>query len=101
MEPPPCLLGRSAIPTILHVSIIVCWTLLHEHKTQMIKVLDADREPHFENFKTEQTFAGELDNMDRMLMQTELTVIAGDHDSYKISVRIADSGQEFLNKLLK
>ena len=31
------------------------------------------------------TFAGELDNMDKMLIQTELTVIAGDHESYSIS----------------
>lgn len=33
------------------------------------------------------TFAVELDNMDKMLMQTELTVIAGDQESYKISAR--------------
>ena len=32
------------------------------------------------------TFSVELDNMERMLMQTELTVIAGDHESYNISV---------------
>jgi hypothetical protein len=31
------------------------------------------------------TFAGELDNIDKMLMHTELTVIAGDHESYNIS----------------
>jgi hypothetical protein len=31
------------------------------------------------------TFAGELDSMDKMLIQTELTVIAGDHESYSIS----------------
>ena len=32
------------------------------------------------------TFAGELDNIDKMLIQTELTVIAGDNESYNISV---------------
>jgi hypothetical protein len=32
-----------------------------------------------------QTLAGELDNMDKMLMHTELTVMAGDQESYKIS----------------
>lgn len=37
--------------------------------------------------KTGQTFAVELDSMDRMLMQIELTVIAGDHESYKISAK--------------
>lgn len=31
------------------------------------------------------TFAGELDSMDKMLIQTELTVIAGDQESYSIS----------------
>ena len=31
------------------------------------------------------TFAGELDSIDKMLIQTELTVIAGDHESYSIS----------------
>jgi len=31
------------------------------------------------------TFAGELDNIDSILIHTELTVIAGDHESYKIS----------------
>jgi hypothetical protein len=31
------------------------------------------------------TFDGELDSMDKMLIQTELTVIAGDHESYSIS----------------
>lgn len=36
--------------------------------------------------KATQTFTVELDNMDRMLIQTELTVIAGDHESYNISV---------------
>lgn len=33
-----------------------------------------------------QTFTVELDNIDRMLMQIELTVIAGDQESYRISV---------------
>lgn len=37
------------------------------------------------------TFAGELDNIDRILMQTELTVIAGDHESYKISAKKSSS----------
>lgn len=31
------------------------------------------------------TFTVELDNIERMLIQIELTVIAGDHESYKIS----------------
>jgi hypothetical protein len=31
------------------------------------------------------TFDGELDSMDNMLIQTELTVMAGDHESYSIS----------------
>lgn len=34
-----------------------------------------------------QTFAVELDNMESILMQIELTVIAGDHESYRISER--------------
>lgn len=42
------------------------------------------------------TFAGELDNMDKMLIQTELTVIAGDHESYNIS---ADEKQQELSYL--
>jgi hypothetical protein len=33
------------------------------------------------------TFCVALDNMERMLMQIELTVIAGDQESYKISAR--------------
>lgn len=32
------------------------------------------------------TLTVELDNIERMLMQIELTVIAGDQESYKISV---------------
>lgn len=35
-----------------------------------------------------QTFAVELDSMDRILMQIELTVIAGDQESYKISAQL-------------
>lgn len=31
------------------------------------------------------TFAVELESIDRILMQIELTVIAGDHESYNIS----------------
>jgi len=31
------------------------------------------------------TFSVELESMERMLMQIELTVMAGDHESYKIS----------------
>ena len=37
--------------------------------------------------KNQETFTVELDNMDRMLMHTELTVIAGDHESYNISAK--------------
>ena len=33
------------------------------------------------------TFSVELDSMDNMLMQMELTVIAGDQESYNISAR--------------
>jgi len=33
------------------------------------------------------TFTVALDNIDRMLIQIELTVIAGDHESYSISAR--------------
>lgn len=35
--------------------------------------------------KLNQTLSVELDNIDRMLIQIELTVIAGDHESYRIS----------------
>lgn len=31
------------------------------------------------------TFTVELDSMERMLIQMELTVMAGDHESYRIS----------------
>lgn len=31
------------------------------------------------------TFTFELDSMERMLIQTELIAMAGDHESYKIS----------------
>lgn len=31
------------------------------------------------------TFSVELDSIERMLMQIELTVMAGDHESYRIS----------------
>ena len=37
------------------------------------------------NLEWEQTFMVELDSMERMLIQMELTVMAGDHESYKIS----------------
>lgn len=33
------------------------------------------------------TFTVELDNMERMLIQMELRVIAGDHESYKMSTK--------------
>lgn len=33
------------------------------------------------------TLAGELDSMERMLMQIEPTVMAGDHESYRISTK--------------
>lgn len=36
-------------------------------------------------YKKKATFAGELESIDKMLIQTELTVIAGDHESYNIS----------------
>ena len=39
------------------------------------------------------TFAVELDSMERMLIQIELTVIAGDHESYKISTHIQSEGK--------
>lgn len=38
------------------------------------------------NFRN-QTFIVELDSMERMLIQMELTVMAGDHESYKISTQ--------------
>lgn len=34
----------------------------------------------------DQTFTVELDNMESMLIQIELTVMAGDHESYRMSV---------------
>lgn len=37
-----------------------------------------------------QTFTVELDNMERILIQIELTVIAGDQESYRISARTND-----------
>lgn len=48
----------------------------------------------FDNFKMEEskshsnrihTFTVELESIERMLMQIELTVMAGDHESYSIS----------------
>ena len=44
-----------------------------------------------------QTFTVELDNMDRMLMQIELTVMAGDHESYKISAYIENEWFSFVS----
>ena len=41
----------------------------------------------------EQTLTVELDNMDRMLMQMELTVMAGDHESYRISANTAHNSE--------
>lgn len=38
------------------------------------------------NNTTWQTFAVELDNIESMLMQIELTVMAGDQESYRMSV---------------
>ena len=35
MEPPSCLLRRSAIPTVLHIAIIVRGTLLHKDRSQL------------------------------------------------------------------
>lgn len=35
------------------------------------------------------TFTVELDNMERILIQMELTVIAGDQESYKISAIVS------------
>lgn len=32
MEPPSCLLGRPTVPTILHITIIIRWSLLHNNK---------------------------------------------------------------------
>lgn len=38
-------------------------------------------------FKRACTFSVELESMERMLMQIELTVMAGDHESYRISTK--------------
>ena len=43
------------------------------------------------------TFTVALDNIDRMLIQIELTVIAGDHESYSISARTKNKQQEYYN----
>lgn len=47
---------------------------------------------------TIQTFEGALDNIERMLIQTELTVIAGDHESYKISASIDSTREKLMVK---
>lgn len=47
-----------------------------------------------------QTLTVELDNMDRMLIQMELTVMAGDHESYRISANTEhDSECQFVAQL--
>jgi hypothetical protein len=47
-----------------------------------------------------QTLTVELDNMDRMLIQMELTVMAGDHESYRISANTEhDSECQFVVQL--
>lgn len=50
--------------------------------------------------KAQGTFAVELDNMDKMLIQTELTVIAGDQESYNISAEPTIKCQVHLQKKL-
>lgn len=84
MEPPSNLLWRLTIPAVLHVAVVISRTLLQPEK--MILILTPK---NIWRWLAAQecmgTLTAELDNMDRMLMQTELTVIAGDQESYSIS----------------
>lgn len=45
MEPPPRLLWWSAIPTVLHVAIIICWELLQ--KESQGKSLDDSKASYY------------------------------------------------------
>jgi phosphopantetheine adenylyltransferase len=44
------------------------------------------------------TFSVELESMERMLMQIELTVMAGDHESYKISATMIHNIRYFFQE---
>lgn len=46
------------------------------------------------------TLEVELDSIERMLMHTELTVMAGDHESYNISAPIAKRPHQSRNKFI-
>lgn len=48
-----------------------------------------------------QTFTVELDSMERMLIQIELTVMAGDHESYKISTKYNGEIMYYMSVLLQ
>nr|DAD22293.1 TPA_asm: hypothetical protein HUJ06_023756 [Nelumbo nucifera] len=97
MEPPSRLLGRSTIPTVFHVAIIICWALLQPKPKSITN--QSRLKIHYKQLQILmqfiQTFMVELDSIERMLIQIELTVIAGDQESYRISV--SNKGESAIN----
>lgn len=85
MEPPSSLLWGSSVLTILHISVIIGRSLLESSERKKVHILQKNKESI--DYRIASTFSVELESMERMLMQIELTVIAGDHESYSISTR--------------
>lgn len=87
METPPSFFGRSSMFAVFQVMVIVFRLLLqgenNKHHKKKIILWKASKD---ENTFNTQTFTGELDSIERMLRQIELSLIAGDHESYKTSV---------------
>ena len=87
MEPPSRLFRRPPVLAVLYVSVIISRTLLRQRYRHSKIVCGFVIILSVGVNKNVETFSCELDSMERMLMQTELTVMAGDHESYRISAK--------------
>lgn len=87
VEPPPSFFRGPSIFAVFQVMVVVFWALLQKNKNYLNKIILKKyfQREEYTKHTTKQTFTHELESIERMLRQIELSLIAGDHESYKTS----------------
>lgn len=88
VESPPSFFGRSSIFAVFQVMVVVFRLLLqgrYKKARNIIRILSYESLWKKRIQKIAKTFTDELESIERILRQIELSLIAGDHESYKTS----------------
>ena len=85
VEPPPSFFRGPSIFAVFQVMVVVFRLLLQETKKYLNKTILKNLLKEENTQNAQQTLTDELESIERILRQIELSLIAGDHESYKTS----------------